>query len=236
MAGRCLSLLRNAACAAACTSSTYDLNQVSGTTNKSGDAATTALTFSSASDFTLKANLKSWNGTLYYSTNLETWTEWSGSGISSANGKLYLRGIGNTKITGGGYSHNWTLSGEDGIACTGNIENLLDYEKVANGEHPTMANKCYYCLFSGCTSLTTAPELPATTLAKSCYHEMFEGCSSLKVSREKTSEYGKPWRIPTEGSISEEASDWNTDMLVNTGGALTGNPNINTTYYLYGNE
>jgi len=31
----------------------------------------------------------------------------------------------------------------------------------------------------GCTSLTTAPELPATTLVTCCYDHMFYGCTSL---------------------------------------------------------
>lgn len=35
-------------------------------------------------------------------------------------------------------------------------------------------------MFIGCTSLTIAPELPATTLADSCYSGMFSGCSALK--------------------------------------------------------
>ena len=43
----------------------------------------------------------------------------------------------------------------------------------------TLAKYCYYNMFSGCTSLTTAPELPATTLAAYCYYEMFYGCTSL---------------------------------------------------------
>ena len=34
-------------------------------------------------------------------------------------------------------------------------------------------------MFYGCTSLTTAPELPATTLADYCYGSMFQGCSNL---------------------------------------------------------
>lgn len=34
-------------------------------------------------------------------------------------------------------------------------------------------------MFKGCTSLTTAPELPATTLASSCYSNMFCKCTSL---------------------------------------------------------
>jgi hypothetical protein len=43
----------------------------------------------------------------------------------------------------------------------------------------TLANNCYESMFSGCTSLTTAPELPATTLTNNCYYYMFNGCTSL---------------------------------------------------------
>ena len=34
-------------------------------------------------------------------------------------------------------------------------------------------------MFSNCTSLTTAPALPATTLAEGCYQNMFNGCTKL---------------------------------------------------------
>ena len=34
-------------------------------------------------------------------------------------------------------------------------------------------------MFQNCTSLTTAPELPATTLAQYCYSKMFNGCTNL---------------------------------------------------------
>ena len=43
----------------------------------------------------------------------------------------------------------------------------------------TLAIYCYYGMFRGCTSLTTAPELPATNLVGYCYENMFYGCSSL---------------------------------------------------------
>ena len=46
----------------------------------------------------------------------------------------------------------------------------------------TLADYCYFNMFSGCTSLTTAPELPATTLASSCYSNMFHGCTSLTTA------------------------------------------------------
>ena len=39
-------------------------------------------------------------------------------------------------------------------------------------------------MFSGCTSLTTAPALPATTLASGCYANMFWNCTSLTKAPE----------------------------------------------------
>ena len=143
------------------------------------------LTFSSPNSFTLKVNdtTKHWNGTLEYFTSNKTWTTWNGTTtISSVDNDgehvLYLRGTGNTVITGNNTGYKWVLTGSD-IKCIGNIENLLDYATVASGAHPTMADNCYSFMFYGCTSLTQAPALPATTLAVGCYYGMFYGCTSL---------------------------------------------------------
>ena len=137
------------------------------------------LTFSSLSSFTLNAN-KYWDGSLEYFASDGTWTTWDGATALSAvydDGEyvLYLRGTGNTVIT---QTRRWTLTGSD-IACIGNIENLLDYATVESGNHPPLADSCYDSMFYGCTSLTQAPALPATTLADSCYDHMFYGCTSL---------------------------------------------------------
>ena len=48
----------------------------------------------------------------------------------------------------------------------------------------TLANRCYDNMFYGCTNLTAAPELPATTLATGCYYFMFAGCTSLTTAPE----------------------------------------------------
>ena len=96
----------------------------------------------------------------------------------------------------------------------------------------TLATYCYAGMFQGCTSLTTAPALPATTLANFCYYYMFYGCTSLKISATQTGEYTTAWRIPSAGEIAAEATNWNRDMLKNTGGTFTANPSINTTYYI----
>ena len=141
------------------------------------------LSFIGNEDFTLKTNntTKNWDGTLEYSTDKSTWNTWDGTEISSSGSKLYLRGIGNTKITGSSESFRFVFTGTDTlkIACKGNVENLLDYETVSAGGHPTMANNCYRFMFEGCKSLTTAPDLPATTLVSHCYQSMFYGCASL---------------------------------------------------------
>ena len=43
-------------------------------------------------------------------------------------------------------------------------------------------DSCYSSMFSYCTSLTTAPELPATELNEECYASMFYGCTSLTIA------------------------------------------------------
>ena len=78
-----------------------------------------------------------------------------------------------------GYS-SFTMTG--GIAASGSVMSLID----GVGETIVIPNSDYYFtyLFKGCTSLTQAPELPATTLAISCYKEMFSGCTSLTKAPE----------------------------------------------------
>ena len=128
------------------------------------------LMFSSLNSFTIAVNdtTKRWDGALEYFASNKTWTVWNGATTLSSvdnDGEyvLYLRGTGNTVITGGRSSSRWVLTGNN-IKCIGNIENLLDYTTVESGNHPTMANSCYQCMFQNCTALTQAPALPATTL------------------------------------------------------------------------
>ena len=47
-----------------------------------------------------------------------------------------------------------------------------------------LAPNCYDSMFNYCTSLTKAPELPATTLADHCYDAMFSDCTSLTQAPE----------------------------------------------------
>ena len=148
------------------------------------------LSFLGNEDFYLQTNnrSKNWNGILEYSTDTDIWTEWYGDEIISVEHRLYLRGTGNTVITGNYESDPiecaFVFTGTENlkIACEGNIENLLDYEIVIAGGHPTMNVNCYQNMFDGCISLTAAPALPATTLANGCYTAMFQGCTSLTTA------------------------------------------------------
>ena len=142
----------------------------------------TALEFTSPEVFSISAP-KNWDGKIEY-TNGNGWKTWDGSAISSGEIKnnhcIYLRGTGNSKINGDSYGV-WSIAGTN-IACNGAIDLLLDYATVKSGNHPTMADHCYYSMFRGCTSLTAAPSLPATTLANYCYYYMFYGCTSLTAA------------------------------------------------------
>ena len=223
------------------------------------DDLDTALEFSSANPFSISAP-KKWDGKLKY-TNGSGWKTWDGSTIASGEIEnhhcIYLRGIGNSKITGVNSSNaKWNIIGTN-IACNGDIDLLLDYSTVKSGNRPTLAdrcyaymfwdcmsltaapslpattlaNDCYSFMFWGCTSLTAAPSLPATTLASSCYQYMFDGCTKIKLSTTASGTYTKPYRIPKIGT-GTTALNALYDMFADTGGTFRGTPEINTTYYL----
>ena len=110
------------------------------------------------------------------STNKD-WSRYTGQTITLANvnDKMYMRAMtgGNTTISSTGQSYSFKMNGK--IAASGNIQTLLDQ----TGNRMDVPSDCYQYMFNGCTSLATAPELPATTLTYNCYFRMFNGCTSL---------------------------------------------------------
>ena len=168
------------------------------------------VTFSAESEQGFKMTLSGVDGssTFEYSVGDGEWTKIAaGMGyvtFGGSNGNLRLRGI----STVGTYTS--TISFKDNnvpVAASGDIRTLVDYinyDKANTGsarfsslfsgctsltsapELPamTLANYCYSSMFNGCTSLTSAPELPATTIAKYCYQYMFNGCTSLTSAPE----------------------------------------------------
>ena len=92
-------------------------------------------------------------------------------------GDLRLRGTNHRGTANhlGDYS-TITFTKDAPVACTGDIRTLLDWNNY-NKVETYHAKFCY--LFSGCSVLTSAPELPAETLANYCYYKMFINCSNL---------------------------------------------------------
>ena len=129
--------------------------------------------------------------------------------FGGANGTLRLRGT-NIKGTASAWYAYSTITFTDknvNVACTGDIRTLLNWENYSTVETQnarfcnlfegcsvltsapelpatTLADNCYYNMFRDCTSLTSAPELKATTLANECYSQMFFGCTGLKSAPE----------------------------------------------------
>ena len=131
-------------------------------------------TASEASTVSLSKN----GGALEYSLNDGEWTEWANNTpISMAsNDKVYLRlNIGKTW----GYNAVFSMTGS--LAASGNIMSLVDRTGLSKA---IPFESCFEMLFMDCTSLTSAPELPATTLTESCYFDMFYKCSSLTTAPE----------------------------------------------------
>ena len=102
-------------------------------------------------------------GTQINLVNIDDWVEMRNQGLQTLNN------------TDRNY-HQFAMTGK--IAASGNIQYLLD----KTGELLSVNNSCYNGLFYQCTSLTTAPALPATTLADRCYYEMFRYCDNLRTA------------------------------------------------------
>ena len=147
-----------------------------------------------------------------YSVNDGEWaTVEAGTEVTfgGPHGDLRLRGT-NTNGTATTYDEYSTITFTDKnvkVACTGDIRTLLNWKNYSTVDTQnarfcklfygctaltsapdlpatTLANECYERMFYGCTSLTSAPELKATTLANNCYSRMFSGCTSLEKAPE----------------------------------------------------
>ena len=118
-----------------------------------------------------------------YSRDGVNWSQWDYSAITlmNAGDYVYMKGDNSQGFSNSDIKNSkFAMTGS--IASSGNIMSLID-----NGACQTLTipcNYCYFYMFYGCSSLTSAPELPATTLASSCYQSMFYGCSSLTSAPE----------------------------------------------------
>ena len=173
-------------------------------------------------------------GTTINLANIDDWVEMRNQGLQTLNN------------TGSDY-HQFAMTGK--ISASGNIQYLLDktgellsvYDNCYSGMFDnctslttapslpatTLADSCYLEMFKGCTSLTTAPELPATTLVSYCYYKMFFGCTKLKVNQNGSG--NKIFTCPSTSGLTSPVDG----MFAYTGGEFTGDPTTGNTYNWY---
>ena len=166
-------------------------------------------------------------------TDDNNWTVFDADGgttpitLVNTGDKVYFRAgsTGNTKISKSSSAYRtFTFTGS--VSASGNIMSLLTQNK-SDWQSVQMADFCYSYMFSGCTSLTSAPELPATTLKDYCYYYMFYGCSRLTSAPEL------PAR--TLANYCYGSMFYNCTLLSSVEVAFTAwNPSNATSNWLYG--
>lgn len=166
------------------------------------------LTFVALEDGTFTFTPKNNNVISYSANDGKTWTEgnsvevsngdkvmwkgtmtpesWQGIGKFSSTANFDVQGNAMSLFYGDNYKGQTDLMGKDYAF----YELFKDNTKVISAENlslpaTTLAQySCYNSMFWGCTSLVTAPQLPATTLDNYCYHSMFRDCTSLTTAPE----------------------------------------------------
>ena len=150
----------------------------------------------------------------YRRNDTDVFEHWGLSALTIAPGE-YIEIVGDNSETQG-FLGQFSMNGNN-IEASGNVMSLIYGTKMTEGalvipdgisfgnpnpvvggmfkdcsslttapELPatTLVEGCYGYMFRNCSSLTAAPELPATTLADGCYEGMFQGCSSLTTAPE----------------------------------------------------
>lgn len=140
------------------------------------------LTFTSEGVTTL--SLSNYGGNapvLFYSTDTINWSQWDYSGLTiTKETPLYLYGDNSEGFSFSLFPESrryskFTATGNK-FGVSGNLMSLLDKDQNILSI-PTVF--CFAYLFNGCTNLTSAPDLPATTLTDYCYAGMFKDCKNL---------------------------------------------------------
>ena len=141
--------------------------------------ATQTLTVQTKETYTLDESLQ-------YSVNGSEWRQLKADEpitFGGSNGALRMRGKSAAGMASD-YANYATfalsISGVP-VKCQGDIRTLVDYENYSTAD---TKDARFTSLFQGCTALSSAPELPATTLADHCYDGMFFGCTGLTSAPE----------------------------------------------------
>jgi hypothetical protein len=150
---------------------------------------TNVVVFKSDSPRTITPKFTQSGVTLQYSIdNGSTWNNISSGVTTASSDEIWFRGCatGTKRLyySNANLLNAWAFSGDasNKLHVYGDLRYLLCDNLGDNNITFNIADYCFAYMFYGCTSLTTAPSLPATTLANQCYRYMFSGCTSLTTA------------------------------------------------------
>ena len=112
----------------------------------------------------------------YDKTNWEDYVYWTAITLTNVWDKVYMRNKSETPTSfnyWGNYYRTYYFSMNWLIGASGDANYLLCKYST------TTLSGSFYRLFSGCSWLTSAPRLPATTLTDRAYEAMFQNCVLL---------------------------------------------------------
>lgn len=137
---------------------------------------------------------------LQYSTNGgRTWNTYTiGNTITLANIGDNVKFKGENSSFSSSTSNYYIFQMTGKIAASGDVTSLLN---GLGGDVALPRNYCYYYMFKACTSLVTAPNLPATTLASWCYTDMFNGCTH--ITSHHVAKLGSDYRVFEQNTSCE---------------------------------
>ena len=140
---------------------------------------------------------ESTNQTMYFSKNGTDWMTLNGEEKMSMNNgdTYYCCGMLSGNNTNSDYTQFYM---KGSIAASGNCNAIWDYSDL----NAALKSSCGTHMFDGCTSLTTAPVLPATTLVSRCYNYMFQGCTNLNYIKAMFT------TKPTGSTITSSTYNW----------------------------
>ena len=130
----------------------------------------------------------SFNVSFEISTDGTTWCNWGYDTVNSQKvfSRVTLPLFGDYVFIRASSVNTWNalpsrhlqfVFGDGLIKSGGSVMSLIKSDaSLVSFEYPST---CFYNLFQDCKTLTTAPELPATSLIGNCYDSMFQGCTSL---------------------------------------------------------
>ena len=120
------------------------------------------------------------NNNIRISRDYTTWNDYTtGDSITlDPTDRVYIK---SDYVKDTGSSPRFVFNGTGArLRARGNIASLIyGTNNAYANKYTSTESYCYYYMFYGCTSLTQAPELPATTLSIYCYQSMFSGCTSI---------------------------------------------------------